>query len=209
MKPRGVVGIWVAAAVLVAGVAAPPADARRSCTLKRAKDVVKTRSAVVVRRSRGSGDDAYYGCLFKRNRLVRLNPDSSFGSGSVFVDPRPIALVGSFVAFSSSTDSPAGAPSLALEVWNLGKRRQLIYSAITDQDTANDAVLDIALTRRGAVAWIGENLEIRGVFVRPLGRPLAMLDQGKDIDPSSLTLGADAHTLTWTKAGMTTSGVLE
>ena len=195
------------AALLVALVAAGPAeavvDAKRkrapTCKRKRSKTVRQNSAARVFQKAAGDRTRRY-GCLKRRGKSIRL--DEAYDDGYVMsTSYREVRLAGRFVAWedvstdvSCKADCPPGynPETTSIDVYDLARRRQVSY----DGTVLNESLV---LTRRGSVAWLQRTSPGIDVEVHiGEGSTRRLLDRG-NVDPDSLRL--TGNTVFWTKDG--------
>jgi hypothetical protein len=208
----------VVTAVLAALAIAPAtAGAHHGCSkhAKGATIVTKTKEAhVFIKRQR------WYGCAAKFGR-VRLLPglDSTeavrFGDGRV---PSNFTLAGQFVAYEQYTLEPAGAETQSyVYIYDLGADRTEYTSiAGSTQPPAEDSVMErLVLKRNGSAAWTARlrggsdaTYEVHRYSKYATVGGRVTMDAGQDLDPESLLLSPDRHTISWTRGGQTKSAEL-
>jgi hypothetical protein len=195
--------ILVALATLLAAAPAADAKRKRTCSVRGAAVIAKNRAAVVLSRSVQFSEledgIEYYGCIRKRRRPVYMESESSdqYSSSSV----NHLLLRGTMVVYDKSTGFIDGSCLDGVNVFSIGRRRQIGYGSATGSDGSDGhcpAVSRLVANRAGVAAWAAFQGGDR--FVRKIDSAgQGTLDQGAGIDPNSLSLAG--ATLSWTNAG--------
>ena len=148
-----------------------------SCQLEGSLTVARTRRARVLR-----DNNRFWGCLFTRNqrwpfyRVRHVNGDASYGH---------VALAGPYVAYAALYDSGVAGPWAYVVVQDLRTGRFLRrVSASTLDSPEGEEVRRLALSRRGAVAWV-----VRAYDARARRRPLQLHAIGRDGNRARLDTG--------------------
>jgi hypothetical protein len=173
----------------------PQAPALGPCDKLGAHTLLQTKRARIF-----TEGDRLFGCLYSTGRVVRLTQ----GGG---IDPRlgEVALAGRFVGFEIESDGPDDGPYADLFVQNLrtGRLKRATNSVNPSSGFFYADVRKLAMTRKGAIAWVVRPYSNRGNF-KPL--PLLqvqkldrngprLLDAGTGIKTSSFKL--TRHHITW------------
>ena len=191
---------------------APTASAHHGCSkhAKGAQIVTKTKEAHVFIKNK-----RWYGCAAKFKK-VRLLPglDTTdalqFSDGSV---PSTFTLAGQFVAYEQYNLEPAGHETHSdIYIYDLGTGKIEYHAgAGSTKPNAEDSVLErLVLKRNGSAAWTarlggGQNAtyEVHRYSKYTTVKGRVTLDSGPNVDPQSLALSADRHTVSWKRGGQT------
>ena len=179
-------------------VVAAPADAakRRPCAIRGSETVEVTDRArlYVVRRP---GVSAYYACLYRSERRIRLVAEEGHSAAHLRVSGR-------FLVYLVVQDtSKVGTHELKRLDLRSGGRVTVAGFGHTQEGI--DALEDLVLTRRGAVAWIrnvwyGGEPPRRSVGSYRANRH-TVLDPGPNVDAGSVAVTASGGRLYWTNGG--------
>ena len=194
----------LAAALLLLGVTAVPADAaaRPRCKLAGSKTIVATKTARVMSREVNEVR-RYYGCRYRTNRrrLMAREETDDQGAGDT---PFLIQLRGPFVAVATRHFDAAdrfappeflGHPGVAhaIDLRSGAHRRANAVSGVA----RSSEVTDLVLKPNGSLAWIGSSPY--EVHRWEAGGADTVLESGTDIAPESL---AESGTwLYWLRGG--------
>lgn len=184
-------------------LASSPAPAAAALTLKLrcpgagGKTIVRTSQARVFTRVspyfREPGNPDYYGCLYRRKTAFRISLIDYYG---VVVQDETIRAAGRYVALvqdRGSADLDAGDDLVVRDLVSgravyAGPRRRV------------GEVTDLVVKPNGVAAFIYERGPVREVRLTRLGGD-SVVNQGPDLDPTSLELSPDGRSVTYLKAG--------
>lgn len=176
--------------------AGTPADAHHRCWIRGAEVLASSPEARVFRRGTRN-----YGCLFRTNRRVRLEPDNDY-AGIEF------RLAGAFVAYEAVVASSGGTTAwirvVDLRTGTEAHRSPGVTYQLCGNRYGHDEVSRLRAHRRGAATWIGERRDDRGgVCLREVRKADAegnvVLDTGGGIARRSLRLRGEQ--IGWRKDG--------
>ena len=210
LRSRGIrplIAAGSALAVLAATGGTAQAATTPTCSKKSGTTVRATKQARVFKKS-----GRVYACLY---RVARDRPGRRFLLGDASV--RNVRLAGRFVGYSRVVDE--GARVTVKEL----RRGRIVHNARPlTLSPGFPVVTDLVLKRNGSVAWIAGATPL-DLPMAPPGTPVdrrpnfevqkadrggrALLDQGREIAPASLTLSRS--TFSWTKGGRNYSAQLD
>lgn len=189
------------------------------CTARNAHTILKTGTGRIFSTPAGDFVNRVWGCLYSQNRRYSLGRDGDCDPGAS-VDR--FILIGRYVAFvSTSCNIDQGEDSVVVRDLRTGRTKWRAPAAtgnLPDDGVPSTEVTDLAMSRTGSIAWIGEwdansgGLETphpnddRQVRKLEPGAPEggALLDSGLAIDRRSLGLSARTSGgyswIYWTKA---------
>jgi hypothetical protein len=215
------IAVAVAAVALVLPLAPAQASGHSRCYLAGAHVVARDSAAVVLVKgaTQRFGGPPYYGCAFRKGRHFRLNrPDDQTDTGWSPIKRRLIRLAG-HIALTVQTPSCGACESSTDEVvvTSLFSGRVVARAPqplIIDDDAANEEVTDAVLRSDGHAAYIYAIEPFNGTPVQYGVHVVAshgdqLVSAGPDVDPTSLEISADHHSVTWTQGGQQRSASLD
>jgi hypothetical protein len=179
----------LAAAALV--VAVPSAPAAAPCSPRGSKGVANNSKARVFRIK-----SAYYGCLYRLNKSVRLTLGNDPEGSTV----GPIALAGNYVALVEADRVEDGPDLSTISVFSLATRKRTFSTRTDGAEEGDNEVLALVMNTAGSVAWTEGPSATTGpweVRKRDSGG-LARLDSGPGVAPTSLGLSTAGNQVYWT-----------
>jgi hypothetical protein len=207
----------VAAAVAVCLVAAAPAAATRDvggCAVPRSGSVEAVGGRLVVwSLAKVNKDDEPYRRVFacRRTSGERLAVATTLADCCASDRMSQFRVAGQYVAYVRDVQYRA-EQRLTVNVFDYRARRQVALAYAAYDPPFGDAVISsveaLALSRRGAVAWVvlhSTDRDAAGMPRVPVGLRAVdaagrrLLDKGEGIDPASLRV--DGSRLWWTNAG--------
>jgi hypothetical protein len=229
MSARSLAAVTIATGALLLASAVPASgQSRGRCDARGAETILATKSArVFAVQIRGTNEARIYGCLYSRNRRWSLGVESEC-QGATQVSG--FILAGRFLAYVESfCDLDTASDYVVVKDLRTGQdrfRAPAAGGAFASEGDPSTRVSDLALSRTGSVAWIGEwdansNRAIgdpndnRQVLKLEVGSPPGgtVLAEGVDIEPGSLGLSARTSAgvsrVYWTKAGAVGTSTLD
>ncbi len=191
--------------VLGAVAAAPAQAAPRLCEQRAGRTLAATNVGRVFRDTSGKGEAVLRGCRNGSRTTLRLAVDGDCMNGG---DVGPIAATGRYVAVTRiSCDLVSGSSTIVL--FDLRTMRDIIgATAFTggsvNLDESSVTVSELALSRTGALAWVGQ-LSGSGVrraelhLRRPFNATPELIAARSAFDLTDIAV--TAHKLYWLEAG--------
>lgn len=202
------VGLLLAAAVLAAAgpPAARPADvwaAGTSCERQEGRTVVANRAVRVYRRATSQLGRRTYACFGRSGKVTPLGDlDSLTASTGV----SRVTLSGRFLAYSMSTAAGPDVVDRTVVRMDVATGRRDLLDPAAGLDAELTTRPHVAVARDGTVAWISPLSGPTFAVYIARGRAASLVDQGPDIEPTSLAL-APGYAY-WTRGGVAKSVAL-
>ncbi len=197
-------------ATATAGLAAPAADAARSCRPAGAKLLLRSAEGALYKAGRTRDTTRYVACHGRTTKPLFLGGADCFNAQA----PSQFVLARRWLGYvSTSCDTVSGSDTVA--VFDLRSRRRRVWAIATPTAAAAQDpythVADVALARTGEIAWIASYLTggTRTYEVRrstPVRGESVLLDSGPDVAADSLAAGANL--VYWTRGGAARSAPL-
>lgn len=195
---------------------AAPAQGATKCTARKAQTELQTRTARLFTTPLGNAERRVYGCLYSRNRNYLIGIERDCDPGATV---SKYVLAGRYVGYvQTNCNIDQSDDYVVVKDLTTGSDKYHVIAATGQESTFPPSTLvrDLALSRTGSVAWIGDwdahsgsstpdPNDDRQVRKMEPGSPEGgtLLDSGLSIDKRSLGLSARTSGgyswLYWTK----------
>lgn len=192
---------FLAALAVIALLAAPSAADAKRCSKHGAHTILRTKTVRVFSVTARDETARYYGCLYRRGRVVYLGKVPVEGPDGIY----EILAAGRFLAFQIYEELGSHLTFTTLYRADLRDGRVRTLEGFGVNPFGGTWVVDVVLARTGATAWIrGENDggadNVNSVRKYDAAGP-GVLDPGPGVELGSLAITASGSRVYWTNAG--------